>query len=582
MEDLNVKIKTSSPVAQATQAGKDSAPSPATTLAQAFSQAFTQFLNKGATKANRALPLGMIPAATVPPASRESYAPAPMERPLPVRADNPARFESAPPPAAKSADDRPAPAQSSRRENANDNTGNSANASTPSTPSSDDDDAEVQAADRSSAAAKDTGAPKAAVAHIHAKSVAEKLVEGEHPGRKAARAAKTRPDDDRTPMDVAQNVLVALAADPRPVADKDQAQQDSTENADDPAADPRRADGIANALARLARNQARQENVRNGEDKRTSEHNAEARGDDDKAAKSSAPATDARARQAADLAQRVGPGERLAVEVNVTDDAKTLVSRPAATLAAMTARGDGGKSASSQTPHATTADPQANINGLTAAAAPAAVAQTNAPQTAILKAGAAAEIGVATAAQNTTNAFGQAQGAAAGPAATNAQSAAQTAASNAAQTAQRPAASFRAEILEQISVNIQKAVKDGTDKISIQLRPAELGRVDVRIEVTADGRAHVHVTADRSDTLELLQRDARDLARALQDAGLRADAGNLQFSLREQAADQRQGRARSNGGPQGIDATNAADPETAGIVPAWTPTAQPGRVDIRA
>lgn len=582
MEDLNVKIKTSSPVAQAIQAGKDSATAPATTLAQAFSQAFTQFLNKGAAKANHALPLAMIPAATVPPASRESYAPAPMERPLPVRADDPARFESAPPPAAKSADDRPAPAQSPRRENANDNTGNSANASTASAPSSDD-DAEVQAADRSAAAAKDTGAPKAAVAHIHAKGAAEKLVEGEHPGRKAARAAKTRPDDDRTPMDVAQNVLVALAADPRPVADKDQARQDSTENADDPAADPRRADGIANALARLARNQARQENVRNGEDKRTSEHNAEARDGDDKAAKSSAPATDARGRQAADLAQRVGPGERLAVEVNVADDAKTLISRPAATLAAMTARGDGGKSASSQTPHAATADPQANINGLTGAAAPAAVAQiANAPQTAILKAGAGAEIGAAGAAQNTTTAFGQAPGAAAGPTATNAQSAAQTAASNAAQTAQRPAGSFRAEILEQISVNIQKAVKDGTDKISIQLRPAELGRVDVRIEVTADGRAHVHVTADRSDTLELLQRDARDLARALQDAGLRADAGNLQFSLREQAADQRQGRARSNGGPQGIDATNAADPETAGIVPAWTPTAQPGRVDIRA
>lgn len=581
MEDLNVKIKNPILVAQPVQAGKDST----TTLAQAFSQAFTQFLNKGAARANHALPLAMIPTATVPPASRESYAPAPMERPLPARADDPARFESAPPPAAKSADDRPAPAQSSHRENANDNTENSANAASASAPSSDD-DAEGQAADRSSAAAtdaKDTGAPKAAVTHIHAKGVTEKLVEGEHPGRKAARAAKTRPDDDRTPMEVAQNVLVALAADPRPVADRDQAQQDSTENADDAAADPHRADGIANALARLARNQARQENVRNGEDERASEHNAKTRGDDDKAAKSSTPATDARGRQAADLAQRVGPGERVAVEVNVTDDAKTLVSRPAATLAAATTHGDGGKSASSQAAKATTADPQGNVNGLMGAAAPAAVAQaTNAPQTAILKAGAGAEIGAATAAQNTTNAFGQAQGAAAGPAATNAQSAAQTAASNAAQTAQRPAASFRAEILEQISVNIQKAVKDGTDKISIQLRPAELGRVDVRIEVAADGRAHVHVTADRSDTLDLLQRDARDLARALQDAGLRADAGNLQFSLREQAADQRQGRARSNGGAQGIDATNAADSETAGIVPAWTPTAQPGRVDIRA
>lgn len=580
MEDLNVKIKNPNLVAQAIQAGKNSAPSPAASLAQAFSQAFTQFLNKGAAKANHALPLSMVPAATVPSASRESYAPAPMERPLPVHADDPARFESAPPPAAKSADDRPAPAQSSHRESANDNTGSADNAPAASAPSSDD-AAESRAADRSAAAdAKDTGAPKAAVAHHHAKGMTEKLVEGDHPGRKVARAAKTRLDDDRTPMEVAQNVLAALAADPRPAADKNQERNDSTETADDAAVDPRRADGIANALARLARNQARQETVRNGEDKRTSDHDAEARGDDDKAAKSSAPTTDTRGRQAADLAQRVGPGERIAVEVNVAEDAKTLVSRPAATLAA-TARGDGDKSASSQNPHATAADPQANVNGLMATA-PAAVTQTAASQAAVVKAGAVAEIGAATGAQNTATLSGQAQGTAAGPAATNAQSAAGTAATNAAQAAQRPAASFRAEILEQISVNIQKAVKDGTDKISIQLRPAELGRVDVRIEVTGDGRAHVHVTADRSDTLDLLQRDARDLARALQDAGLRADAGQMQFSLREQAADQRQARARSNDGARGIDAAGAADPETADVLPAWTPTAQPGRVDIRA
>ena len=135
-------------------------------------------------------------------------------------------------------------------------------------------------------------------------------------------------------------------------------------------------------------------------------------------------------------------------------------------------------------------------------------------------------------------------------------------------------------MLEQVSVTIQKAIKDGTDRITIQLRPAELGRIDVRIEVAGDGRTLVHVAADRSDTLDLLQRDARDLARALQDAGLRADAGNLQFSLREQTAEHRERRAQG-AGTDGVGAVDTASPESE-PVPAWTPTVQPGRVDIRA
>jgi flagellar hook-length control protein FliK len=151
---------------------------------------------------------------------------------------------------------------------------------------------------------------------------------------------------------------------------------------------------------------------------------------------------------------------------------------------------------------------------------------------------------------------------------------------NAAENAQRPATNFRAEVLEQISVTIQKAIKDGTDRITIQLRPPELGRIDVRIEVAGDGRTLVHVAADRSDTLDLLQRDARDLARALQDAGLRADAGNLQFSLREQTAEHRERRARGTAA-DGIGAVDNVAAE-AELVPVWTPTVQSGRVDIRA
>ena len=87
-------------------------------------------------------------------------------------------------------------------------------------------------------------------------------------------------------------------------------------------------------------------------------------------------------------------------------------------------------------------------------------------------------------------------------------------------------------VTNQVSVQIQKAVAQGTDRITIQLKPAELGRVDVRLDVAMDGRVAATITTDRPDTLELLQRDARTLLNSLHDSGLRTDSDSLNFQLR--------------------------------------------------
>jgi len=58
-----------------------------------------------------------------------------------------------------------------------------------------------------------------------------------------------------------------------------------------------------------------------------------------------------------------------------------------------------------------------------------------------------------------------------------------------------------------------------------------------------------HLTADRQDTLDLLRRDAGQLQRALQDAGLNADQSAMQFSLRDQGSGAGQYRDES-GGPR--------------------------------
>lgn len=85
----------------------------------------------------------------------------------------------------------------------------------------------------------------------------------------------------------------------------------------------------------------------------------------------------------------------------------------------------------------------------------------------------------------------------------------------------------------QLAVHIQRAVSQGTDRITIHLSPAELGRIDVRLEMVEHGRVSASVVVDRQETLELLQRDARGLERALQDAGLKADSSGLSFTLRD-------------------------------------------------
>jgi flagellar hook-length control protein FliK len=88
-----------------------------------------------------------------------------------------------------------------------------------------------------------------------------------------------------------------------------------------------------------------------------------------------------------------------------------------------------------------------------------------------------------------------------------------------------------------IAVEIVSRMRDGMRRFDIRLDPPELGRIDVRLDVDRDGNVKTKLTLDRPETLELMQRDARGLERALQQAGLKTDAGGLEFSLRSQAGD---------------------------------------------
>jgi hypothetical protein len=200
-----------------------------------------------------------------------------------------------------------------------------------------------------------------------------------------------------------------------------------------------------------------------------------------------------------------------------------------------------------------TAAPQANTT-----ASPATVPSANEPDQAIAGADKLDTAAPANPAPQTSADAGQ-------PAA-NASATAHTQAADQAQANQNAAAGRQAmpqQVADQVAVHITKAIKGGDDHIKINLRPESLGQVEVQLKISSDGRVQAVVQADKPETLELLQRDARGLERALHDAGLKTDSGSLSFNLRGQDQQRDSQFARNefhgNGGAGGVDVVNPED-----------------------
>lgn len=137
-------------------------------------------------------------------------------------------------------------------------------------------------------------------------------------------------------------------------------------------------------------------------------------------------------------------------------------------------------------------------------------------------------------------------------------------------------------VQDQVAVHISKNVSDGNDQFTINLRPAELGRIDIKLEIGQDGRVTASVAVERAQTLELLQRDSRNLERALQDAGLKADSNSLNFSLRGDGGQSFQDSGRQGGSGRRGRGFGGGTGEVEDAQAAYTLTLAPGRVDIQA
>jgi len=124
-------------------------------------------------------------------------------------------------------------------------------------------------------------------------------------------------------------------------------------------------------------------------------------------------------------------------------------------------------------------------------------------------------------------------------------------ASRAEATAQGRPGALPGTVVDQVALKLASSARDGGSRVTIRLNPEELGKVDVRLQLGRDGLVRATVSVEKPETLDMLQRDARALEKALQDAGLRTDRNSLEFNLQggdrspQQHQDQRDAMAGS-------------------------------------
>ena len=124
-------------------------------------------------------------------------------------------------------------------------------------------------------------------------------------------------------------------------------------------------------------------------------------------------------------------------------------------------------------------------------------------------------------------------------------------------------------------------------RFEIRLDPAELGRVDVRIEIGADRKVHAVLAAHDSAALSDLMRGQRALERALADAGIDLADNGVRFELaRDNGSGSASQQRDTNGRPAQADVWRRFDamtmPVTEDTAAAVRPSWRPQRLDLVA
>ena len=60
--------------------------------------------------------------------------------------------------------------------------------------------------------------------------------------------------------------------------------------------------------------------------------------------------------------------------------------------------------------------------------------------------------------------------------------------------------------VEQVMMQLSRNVKNGNDQMTLQLHPADLGRINIKLDFLGDGKVQGTVIADNQTTLDMLSK----------------------------------------------------------------------------
>lgn len=120
-----------------------------------------------------------------------------------------------------------------------------------------------------------------------------------------------------------------------------------------------------------------------------------------------------------------------------------------------------------------------------------------------------------------------------------------------------------APAVAQVAREIVRRFDGESTRFELRLDPPELGRVEVRLEVSRDHRVTAVVAADSPQALSELARHARELEQTLQSAGLELSDNGLSFDLRQSRDDADEAASGNGRGSDSGETANADAPAVA-------------------
>jgi hypothetical protein len=80
-----------------------------------------------------------------------------------------------------------------------------------------------------------------------------------------------------------------------------------------------------------------------------------------------------------------------------------------------------------------------------------------------------------------------------------------------------------------VGIEIARSIATGHEELTLRLDPVELGKVSFRVRFDEHGSLRAVVSAESTMVMEAIRRDAGDLSRTLQDAGIQTDSQSFRF-----------------------------------------------------